>query len=158
MAVCETAFQGATSCSSSPRVCFWHIFVLRGFKLWRCMNTCHPLNLACQRWATRQEGSWALPCWGWPHLQLNWIDLRNETASVSHMEQCKSKEGGREKMYLVIMFRGARSKGKRQRTGKGQVKSHCFLQDAQQCLLWRQEPNSSFYNQHNPPEIIYNSL
>lgn len=60
-------------------------------------------------------------------------------------------------MYPMVVFEGT-GRNERKGTGKGQVKSHCFLQDVQQCSLWGQEPNSYLYNQCNPPEIIYNSL
>lgn len=78
------------------------------------------------------------------------------TVCLSQREQ-KQKTRGKT-TYPIVTFEGAGSRGKSRNSGKGQVKSHCFLQDTQQCFLWGQEPNSSFYNQHNPPEIIYNSL
>jgi len=46
----------------------------------------------------------------------------------------EKKKGGK-KTSMTVTFEGAGSKGESHSAGKGQAKSHCFLQDAPQCSL-----------------------
>lgn len=140
MAACVTSLWQDTSCSLPSRVCVWGTSGLRDFKLCRCINSSHLLNLSCQTQVTRQAGSWFLT-WGWLYWQLHRKEPRPwSNFCKAMMAQCvlgktnkqiktKNQEEGK-KIYLMVKFEGAGSKGESHSTGKGQAKSHCFLQDA----------------------------